>query len=90
MMPAGQRSKEGRVVVEEGSIAAGHGAELAAALESIVTGFDWHSQVSIRFVAGEGKAAWSRGRRTITVHTQYLQRFVDQGRIAERHGTPAR
>jgi hypothetical protein len=90
MMPAGQRSKEGRVIVEEGSIAAGHGAELAAALEPIVTGIDWHSRVSIRFVAGEGGAAWSRGQRTITVNSQYLRRFVDQGRIAERNGTPAR
>src|SRR5690606_8945846 len=90
MMPAGQRSKEGRVIVEEGSITKGSAAELAPALESIMTSFDWHSQVTISFVAGDGGASWSRGRRTITVNSQYLRRFVDQGRIAELSTMPSR
>lgn len=86
MMPAGVRSGEARVVVEDGSISRASAAELVPLLESVVTGFDWHSQVSISFVAGDGGASWSRGRRTITVHSQYLRRFIDQGGIAESGG----
>lgn len=90
MMPAGQRSTEARVIVEEGSITKGSAAELIPTLESVITSFDWHSQVTISFVAGHGGASWSRGRRTITVNSQYLRRFIDQGRIAELRETPSR
>ncbi len=89
MMPAGQRSGEGRVIVEDGSITAGSASELIPTLESVIARFDWHSQVTISFVAGDGGANWSRGRRTITVSSQYLRRFVDQGRIAASNESPA-
>ncbi len=82
MMPAGQRSKEARVLVEEGSITTDSAAELIPSLESVLAGFDWHSQVTIKFVPGDGGASWSRGRRTITVNAEYLRRFVEQGRNA--------
>jgi hypothetical protein len=90
LMPAGQRTSEARVVVEDGSISKGCAAELTPVLEAVLTSFDWHSQVSIRFVAGDGGAAWNRGRRTITVNSQYLRRFVDQGKIAEASRAPSR
>ncbi len=83
-MPAGVRSKEARVVCDAGSgltstpIVVGLGAEL----ESIVTRFDWHSQVTVRFVAGDGRAGWNRSARTITVTSEYVGRFVKQGKTA--------
>jgi hypothetical protein len=89
-MPPGRRSEEARVVVAEGSITEASAAELIPLLESAITSFDWHSQVSISFVGGEGGAAWSRSRRTITVNSQYLRRFNNQGRIAETVETPRR
>jgi Putative metallopeptidase len=84
-MPDGIRSKEARLVCDsDGGLAnslktAGLGPEL----ESIITRFDWHSQVTVRFVAGKGRAGWSRSSRTISVHTEYIQRFVEQGKIAK-------
>ena len=32
--------------------------------------------------AGDGGAAWSRNGRTVTVHADYLERFVAQGQLA--------
>ena len=55
---------------------------LVAELESIVTRFDWHSQVTIHFAAGDGGAGWSRSKRTITVHSEYVRRFLEQGKVA--------
>jgi hypothetical protein len=80
------RSKEARVVCDEGL---GLGAQPSAAallaeLETIVTRFDWHSQVTIHFATGDGGASWSRGKRTITVHNGYVGRFVDQGKRAKQ------
>lgn len=83
MMPDGVRSNEARVVGGDGMFAAGSAGELMAELESAITRFDWHSQVSIRFAQGDGGASWSRSKRTITVYSQYLQRFVEQGKVAE-------
>lgn len=77
-MPDGVRSKEARVV-GDGSSPAG----LEAELESIVTRFDWHSQVTVRFAAGDGSAGWNRSARTITVPSEYIRRFVEQGKIAK-------
>ena len=54
--------------------------ELAGALGR----FDWHSQVSLRFLPGEGPAGWSRKERAITVREGYLARFVAQGRALGR------
>ena len=56
---------------------------LVAELGSILTRFDWHSQVTIHFAAGSGEAGWNRGERTVTVYSEYLRRFVEQGKVAE-------
>ena len=52
-------------------------------LRNALQRFDWHSQVRIAFEEGEGKASWSRSKRTITVRGDYIRRFVEQGRAAE-------
>lgn len=77
-MPPLARSKEARVVRDSKAELAG----LPAELEAIVTRFDWHSQVTVRFVAGDGGAGWSRSARTISVTDGYLRRFVEQGKKA--------
>ncbi len=35
------------------------------------------------FKEGSGGASWSRSKRTTTVHSEYLQRFIEQGQRAE-------
>ena len=82
MMPAGMKSKEARVICDGQVFAGDSAASLMAELESAIARFDWHSQVKIEFVTGEGGASWSRGKRTITVNSRYLQRFLNQGRVA--------
>jgi hypothetical protein len=83
-MPAGMSSKEARLVcdAESGLANSLKSVGLAPELESIITRFDWHSQVTVRFVAGDGRAGWSRSARTISVPTEYIRRFVEQGKIA--------
>ena len=44
--------------------------------------FDWHSQVTVRFAEGDGGAGWSRSKRTVTVNSGYVRRFIEQGRRA--------
>jgi hypothetical protein len=83
-MPDGVASNEARLVCDSlGGVvdqlcANGLADEFRTALER----FDWHSQVTLRFVDGEGGAGWSRSKRTITVHGDYVRRFVEQGRLA--------
>ncbi len=83
-MPDGLRSKEARVVCDSGSGLSDP--SLGAELSPIVTRFDWHSQVTVRFVAGDGRAGWNRSARTITVTSEYVRRFVRQGE--KRDGPP--
>lgn len=52
---------------------------LAAEVESVLRRFDWHSQVTVRFIDGSGRAGWSRSDRAVTVHSAYVKRFVGQG-----------
>jgi hypothetical protein len=63
MMPHGARSNEARVVCDPEIFAKGSAVGLITELESAITRFDWHSQVTIHFVAGEGGASWNRSRR---------------------------
>lgn len=83
MMPDGLASSEARVIydAENGFInrlcSPPHG--LGSEIESALRRFDWHSQVTVRFVDGDGGAAWSRSGRSITVHSQYVRRFIAQG-----------
>jgi hypothetical protein len=83
-MPDGMRSNEARVVrdPESGFSDESSAIGLVAELEAILGRFDWHSQVTIRFTAGDGGAAWNRSKRTITVNSQYLRRFLEQGKVA--------
>lgn len=90
MMPQGMQSKEARVNCEAGIFTNNSAAPLLGDLDSAITRFDWHSQVTIRFAAGDGGASWSRSKRTITVNSQYLQRFVAQGKIVELLGATPR
>jgi hypothetical protein len=85
-MPAGMQSKEARVVCDEGSEFCDSlgSVGLLAELETIVRRFDWHSQVTISFTEGQGGAGWNRSKRTITVQSEYLRRFLEQGRGAGR------
>jgi hypothetical protein len=85
-MPAGVRSGEARVVSESGDRLAEElrASGLIAELETVLCRFDWHSQVEIRLVAGEGGAAWSRSQRAVTVHSAYVQRFIAQGEALAR------
>jgi len=80
-MPEGLKSDEVSVEFDSesvfiNSLCAGG---LAGEIETALRRFDWHSQVSVRFVPGDGGAGWNRSRRTITVHSGYVRRFVDQG-----------
>jgi hypothetical protein len=83
-MPEGVRSNEARVVCDPESelseqlVSVG----LVAEIESIIRRFDWHSQVTVRFAGGEGGAGWSRSKRTITVPSEYVHRFLEQGKLA--------
>lgn len=88
-MPNGVASTESRIKHDENDsllrqlAAGGLLRELAAVLQR----FDWHSQVTIDFAAGDGGAGWSRSKRTITVRSGYVRRFVEQGaKHADRLG----
>ena len=85
MMPAGKTSKEGRFRADDstGAFVEAGKPSLASTIQSAVERFDWHSQVTVDFVGGSGGAAWSRSKRTITVNSEYLQRFIAQGVKAE-------
>lgn len=84
-MPDGVASGEARVVCDPKSefISRLCSDGLATELRSIIERFDWHSQVTISFVEGDGGAGWSRSKRTITFHSEYVQRFIEQGKVAK-------
>jgi hypothetical protein len=89
MMPEGAASSEARVLYDadigfiDRLCGPPHG--LASEIEAALRRFDWHSQVTVRFVDGDGGAGWNRSGRTITVHSQYVRRFIEQG----NRGLPA-
>lgn len=90
MMPAGKVSKEARFRADASTRAfvdAGK-PSLASTIESALQSIDWHSQVTIEFVRSSGGAAWNRSKRTITVNSEYLQRFIAQGVKAEALASP--
>jgi hypothetical protein len=80
-MPEGAASAEARVIYDDGSAFLIRLCEdgLVSEIETAIKRFDWHSQVTIRFVDGDGRAGWSRSGRTITVHSAYVRRFIEQG-----------
>ena len=91
MMPEGKHSKEARFRADEATrefVDAGD-PSLRATVEPVLKRIDWHSQVTVDFVGGDGGAAWSRSNRTITVNGEYLRRFITQGVKAEAAAAPA-
>ena len=81
MMPAGKVSKLASVGADESTRAfvdAGK-PSLGSMIESAFQRFDWHSRVKVEFVWGPGEAGWNRSKRTVTVNSEYLERFVAQG-----------
>jgi hypothetical protein len=90
MMPAGKVSKGASVDADDSTqafVAAGE-PSLGSMIESSFQRFDWHSRVKVDFVGGSGGAAWSRSKRTVTVNSEYLQRFIAQGVKAEGQAAP--
>jgi len=91
MMPEGKHSKEARFRADAATrefVDAGD-PSLSATVASVLKRIDWHSQVTVDFVGGDGGAAWSRSNRTITVNGEYLRRFITQGVKAEAAAAPA-
>jgi hypothetical protein len=90
MMPAGKVSKLALLRADESTRAFADAGKpsLASTIESALQRFNWHSQVTVDFVWGEGKAGWNRDKRTVTVNSEYLQRFVAQGVKAEAQVAP--
>jgi hypothetical protein len=78
-------SKEARVMFDDESRVADSLKSVGfdEELETVVTRFDWHSQITVRFVLGEGSAGWSRSTRTIKVPTNYIRRFIAQGKLVK-------
>jgi hypothetical protein len=90
MMPAGKISKEARFRADESTRAFVDAGEpsLASTIQSALQRVDWHSQVTVDFVGGQGGAQWIRSKRTIIVNSEYLQRFVAQGVKAGAQAAP--
>jgi hypothetical protein len=85
MMPEGKVSKLAVFRADESTRAfvdAGK-PSLASTIESAFQRINWRSQVTVHFVWGEGRAGWNRDKRTVTVNSEYLQRFIAQGVKAE-------
>ena len=91
LMPVGRPSKEARFRADEATLPFVEAGEpsLRSTIESAIQRIDWHSQVTVDFVAGQGGAAWSRSNRTITVNGEYLRRFIAQGVKADAAGAAA-
>jgi hypothetical protein len=86
LMPEGMRSKEARVRFDANdelvnSLRTGR---LPVEIETALRHFDWHSEVTVFFMQGDGGAGWNRSERTITVHTEYIRRFIAQGDRTKR------
>ncbi len=83
-MPPGEVSGETRLVCDDGLMLGDLTDGLAAEVRDVLGRIDWHSQITVHFAEGDGGAGWSRSRRTITVHSGYLERFIRQGEAAAR------
>lgn len=81
LMPEGMQSRETRIRFDPSDelIAELRSRPIVGEIESALKRFDWHSQVTVFFIQGDGGAGWSRSERTITVHTEYIRRFIRQG-----------
>lgn len=81
-MPDGMQSNEARIRFDPSSDLVGEirQGRLVGEVETALRRFDWHSQVTVAFIQGDGGAAWNRSQRTITVNTEYMRRFIRQGK----------
>lgn len=57
---------------------------IAKEIDAAIRSFDWHSGVKVAFVQGDGGAGWSRSKRTVTVNSAYVERFIRQGANAKQ------
>ncbi|MEM9412570.1 MAG: DUF4344 domain-containing metallopeptidase [Planctomycetota bacterium] len=82
-MPDQMRSTETQLKFDPSSKLAAEirSANLTNEIKMIIKRFDWHSQITVLFSQGDGSAGWSRGKRTITVKTGYVRRFIRQGQL---------
>lgn len=90
LMPPGKESKEYRFRADATTrefVDAGE-PNLASTIQTALRRIDWHSQVTVDFVDGGGGAAWNRSKRTVTVNSEYLRRFITQGATIEAQGEP--
>jgi hypothetical protein len=90
LMPPGKESKEYRFRADATTrefVDAGE-PNLASTIPTALRRIDWHSQVTVDFVDGEGGAAWNRSKRTVTVNSEYLRRFIAQGSTIEAQVEP--
>ena len=80
MMPEGMESTETRIGVDPGDVLVKRliKGPLLREVGDVLKRFDWHSQVTVFFVQGDGTAGWSRSKRTVSVYSQYIERFMDQ------------
>jgi hypothetical protein len=81
-LPEGLESSETRFRYDDGDIIGQlERRGITQEIETAVKRFDWHSQITVQFVEGDGGAGWNRSRRTITVYSEYVQRFIEQGKL---------
>jgi hypothetical protein len=80
-MPEGASSAKAKVKYDDGSafLTSLCDEVMVKQIETAARRFDWHSEVTIRFVEGDGKAGWNRSQRAVTVHSAYVRRFIGQG-----------
>lgn len=85
-MPDGVESPETRFIydTENPIVNQLRASGITKELETAVSRFDWHSQITIHFANGDGGAGWSRSKRTITVNSEYVQRFIKQGSVVKK------
>jgi hypothetical protein len=90
IMPTDKGSTEARIRADDATQAFVEAGEpsLLSTIESAIKRIDWHSQVTVDFVGGNGGAAWSRSDRTIKVNGEYLRRFIAQGVKAQAQAAP--
>lgn len=86
MMPEGMEFTEARVRFDPGDelVVRFLKGPLLNEVGDVLKRFDWHSQVTVFFVQGDGTAAWSRSKRMVSVYSEYIERFMDQSSKAPR------
>jgi len=86
VMPPGMESQETRLTFDPSCKLSEQIRKngLATEIDSALKRFDWHSQVTVAFQQGDGGAAWGRSTRSIVVKSEYVRRFIQQGKNMSR------